>query len=294
MRITLRQLRVFEAVARHMSVSKGAEDACLSQSAASMALKELEQGLRTVLFHRNGKHLTINENGRHIQPMVRSLLAMARDLEQFGAVEETTGTLRVIASTTIGNYLLGPVCQIFNEKLPHAQIQLEVTHSQDIISQVESMSCDIGVIESPCNRSGIDVTPLCTDKLAVFAAPDHPLARCKDLSLADLRAARWCLGGVTSYTRQMLTLGIKGGIKIILETNSQEALKAAVMTGMGVGCLSLRVLGAEVAAGELVLLDTAGALDLQRDFSVIMPSQIYKGALQQAFHDALTQHFGGA
>lgn len=292
MRITLRQLRVFEAVARHKSVSKGADDACLSQSAASMALKELEQGLRTILFHRNGKHLSINENGRRIQPMVRSLLAMARDLEQFGTLEDISGTLRVAASTTIGNYLLGPICQIFSEQFPAAQIQLNVAVSQEVIQQVESMACDIGLIESPCNRSGMEVTKLCTDRLAVFAAPSHPLAGKTVLSTDDLRDARWCLGNVTSYTRQMLTLGLgEGGLAIVIETNSPQAVKGAVKAGMGLGCLSLRSLENELATGELVLLDTGDALKLERSVNVITPSLIYQGTLQQGFFDALIRHF---
>ena len=80
MRISLRQLAVFEAVARHESVSRGADDVAISQSAASMAIKELEESLGITLFHRQGRKLTINENGRRLQPMARSLLARAREI----------------------------------------------------------------------------------------------------------------------------------------------------------------------------------------------------------------------
>src|SRR5438067_13369729 len=101
MRISLRQVAVFDAVARTGSVSRGALEVALSQSAASMALKELEDALGVVLFHRHGRKLSLNENGRRLQPMARSLLTQAREIERISPGEDLSGVLRIAACDCI-------------------------------------------------------------------------------------------------------------------------------------------------------------------------------------------------
>jgi DNA-binding transcriptional LysR family regulator len=283
MRITLRQLCVFEAIARHGSVSRGADEVAMSQSAASMALKELEEGLRVTLFHRNGKQLTLNENGRRIQPLVRSLLTQVREMEYIGPALEMTGVLRIGASTTIGNYLAGRLCAQFARRYPEVRIKLQVMVAQDVMRQVESMSCDLGLIEAPCNRAALVCEPLCNDEVVVFAAPDHPLAKRESVTVADLCAAQWCLSDASSSTRSILTLGLAhSGLSIVLETNSAAAIKMAVTSGLGLGCLSRVALEREFAAGELTPLSVQG-LVLRRHFNLLSPKGVYKGGVQDAF-----------
>src|SRR5437868_6251316 len=108
MRFSLKQIAVFDAVARLGSVSRAAEEVALSQSAASMALKELEDSLGAQLFHRHGRKLILNENGRRLQPKAHSLMRLAGEIGTPES-EDLDGTLRVAASTTVGNYVL-PEC----------------------------------------------------------------------------------------------------------------------------------------------------------------------------------------
>ena len=192
----------------------------------------------------------------------------------------------------VGGFLLGPVCAAFARRYPRARIKLQVMVSLEVMRRVESMSIDFGLIESPCNRPALIVEEVGEDELVIIAAPDHPLAAAKDVSLADLRAADWCLGEADSFTRQMITLGLRqGGLSIVLETNAPTAIKSAVRAGMGLGCLSRATVAAELASGDLVSLAVEG-LQLHRIFSLISPKGVYRGALEQGFVDSIHEALG--
>lgn len=285
MRISLRQLAVFEAVARHESVSRGANDVAISQSAASMAIKELEESLGITLFHRQGRKLTINENGRRLQPMARSLLSRAREIERLSSSEELVGVLRIAATETIADYVLGPICGRFLKKHPAVQIKIETSKWQNVFNMVENMACDLGFAEAPCNRGGLIFEPVMSDEMVVFSAPDHPMAGLPKVSLIELSKERWCLRSVGSAGRHKLALSfdaITPALLIAFEADNGTAVKNAVRSGFGIGCLSRRTLTEEFAAGTLVPLNTPD-LPLERVFGMLHPRHVYRGSLQESF-----------
>jgi len=106
MKITLRQLRVFDAIAGSGSVGQAAMDISLTQSAASMSLKELERQLGAQLFDRQGKRLQLNDYGRWLQPKAHSILQQINEIEHSTTSEKLQGQLQIGASSTIANYLL--------------------------------------------------------------------------------------------------------------------------------------------------------------------------------------------
>lgn len=285
MRISLRQLAVFEAVARHESVSRGADDVAISQSAASMAIKELEEGLGITLFHRQGRKLSINENGRRLQPMARSLLSRAREIERMSASDELIGVLRIVATETIAEYVLGPICGRFLKQHPAVQIKLEIAKWQGVFDMVESMACDLGFAEAPCNRSGLIFEPLMTDEMVVFCAPDHPFARRGPVGLSELSKEKWCLRSVGSAGRHKLAMGFDGvsaTLSIAFESDNGTAVKNAVRSGFGIGSLSRRTLSEEFASGTLVPVEVPD-LPLERVFGMLHPRHVYRGSLQESF-----------
>lgn len=285
MRISLRQLAVFEAVARHESVSRGADDVAISQSAASMAIKELEEALGITLFHRQGRKLAINENGRRLQPMARSLLSRAREIERMSSSDQLTGTLRIVATETVADYVLGPVCGRFLEQHPGVQIKLETATLANVFARVDSMACDLGFAEAPCNRKGLHFEPLISDELVVFCAPDHPLARHGPVEMTELVKAQWCLKGVGSSGRHKLTMSfaeVSPAISISFEADSAAGVKSAVRSGFGIGCLSKRTLAEELAVGTLVRIDVRD-LCLERVFGMLHHRHVYRGTLQESF-----------
>ena len=125
MRYTLRQLQVFLAIAHQQNVNKAAIQLNLSQSAASSALKELEQQFDLQLFDRIGKRLQLNEQGRLIRPKAERLLAEATELKQALSKQADTSNLRVGATLTIGNYLAVNIMAEMMRQQPDAQINLK-------------------------------------------------------------------------------------------------------------------------------------------------------------------------
>jgi DNA-binding transcriptional LysR family regulator len=285
MRISLRQIAIFDAVARTGSVSRGADEIALSQSAASAALKELEDGLGVTLFHRHGRALSLNENGRRLQPMARSLLAQAREIERISPDADLSGVLRIAAADCFDDDALGRVCAAFLRRHPQAQLKLERVGWQQVLDRVDQMSCDLGFVPAPCNRPGLTFTPVVQDELVVFCAPGHRLAGVAGVSIADLAAERWCLRQVGSAGRHHLTMALgaaSNGISIALETSCNATLKSAVRAGLGLGCLSRGAVAAELEDRRLVALDLPD-LPLRRLFGVVTPARTYRDALQAAF-----------
>ena len=287
MHFSLRQMEVFEAVARLGSVSKAAEEIALSQSAASMALKDLEDSLGSKLFHRHGRKLVLNENGRRLQPKARSLILMAAEISRPEA-HEIEGELHIVASATVGNYVLPECSAAFLSRFPKVRLTVATTTIFDAISRVESMSVDLGLIETDCVRDTLVTETLAHDQAAVFAAPNHPLAQKNRVSLEDLRAASWCL---RDFPLPHLA-GILGatGLNIRFIANTNEAIKSAVAAGVGLGFASTRAISRELAAGEFVLIEAKSVL-LERELTLITPKHVYQGALPQAFADHLRSWF---
>jgi len=286
MRISLRQLAVFDAVARHANVSRGAADVAISQPAASMALKELEAELGTVLFRRNGRKLTLNENGRRLQPMARSLLSQAREIERIAGSEELTGMLHIAATDSLGEHVVGALCASFLRDHPAVQIKLEIVHWATVLDRVEFMACDLGLVEAPSSRAGLSFEALdLHDDLTLFVSPDHPFAARGAIALRDLASARWCLREVGSSTRHLLLVSIGAEVPdmpTVFESNSNAALKAGVRGGLGVGCLPRSVVEDEIADGAFVELKVRG-LRLERTFGLLSPIRTYGGSLSEAF-----------
>jgi DNA-binding transcriptional LysR family regulator len=290
MRFSLRQIAVFDAVARLGSVSRAAEEVALSQSAASMALKELEDSLGAKLFHRHGRKLILNENGRKLQPKAHSLILLAAEIGK-PHTDELDGVLRVAASTTVGNYVLPECSAAFLARHPKVRLTISTLNIPETVDRVEALSVDLGLVETHCNRTTLHTEVVGRDRATVFAAPDHPFARRGHASLADLRAASWCLRENPSLTRTHLTLTLgAGGLDIRFVANTNEAIKAAVATGLGLGYASTRVIAREVAAGDLVPVD-AKSVALERVFTLLTPKRVYQGALPMAFADHVRTWF---
>jgi DNA-binding transcriptional LysR family regulator len=194
MDLTLRQLAIFDAVARLGSVSQAAVELHLSQSAASMALQNLERPLGKQLFLRAGKRLVLSYHGKQLQPMARSILLAAEELGKAVTEEDIPGgQLRVGASPTVGDYLLNDLCGMFMAKHPEVRLSIIVLPALDVINRVDEMAVDVGLIEFVSVRPTLDVIRWRKSVFSVFCSPHHPLAGEKRVSTRDLEDESWCL-----------------------------------------------------------------------------------------------------
>ena len=280
MKYSLRQLEVFLAIAHYDNITKAAESLSMSQSAASGALKELEQQFDIRLFDRVGKRLKINELGRLLRPRAEALLERAQALELDMFQHQAVGQLKLGATLTIGNYLAVGLMARYMEAHPAAKVELQVANTSAIVARVANFDLDVGLIEGEIRHSELEIIPWREDELVVFCSPDHPLASKWQLNDTDLQSATWILREQGSGTRQTFDRALHGllpGLHVLLELEHTEAIKRAVAEGLGIGCLSRIALQEAFSRETLVPLRVAGR-DFSRQFYLILNHHKYRSA----------------
>lgn len=279
MRLTLRQLLIFTAVADTGSTTAAGMRVALSQSATSGSLNELEGFLGTQLFDRIGKRLLLNDTGRALLPLARAVLDGAQDIENQFHVGNAKGPglatrLRLGASTTIGNYVLPSRVASYLKACPGSAVDVVVGNTREISASVSRLEVDIGLIEGPCHEPDLHVEPWLEDELVVVCGPSHPLAarsaRAR-VPLNVLRKERWLLREPGSGTREAvehLLLPHLHHLHSDLQPGSTEAIKHAAAEGLGLACVSRCTVEDLVSLGKLVVLRTTLPV-LTRRFYVI-------------------------
>ncbi len=284
MRITLRQLRIFQLVAESGTTASAANVLALSQSAASAAINELERLLELQVFDRVGKRLQLNDNGRALLPTALSVLDGARSIERWADDRESqVGTLRIGASTTIGNYLVPGLLAGFRERLSNEsqrslRVTITIANTAAVAAQVAAFELDLGLIEGPCHEASLKVTPWRDDELIVVAAPSDPIvprSRRAKVSLQTMREATWLLREAGSGTREtidQLLIPHLHRLRPGMEFGTSEAIKRAAAAGLGITCLSRCVVEDFLTAGSLVAPPTE-LPQLNRQFHVLVHEQ---------------------
>lgn len=252
LRLTLRQLQIFVAVARTGSTTAASAEIALSQSATSAAVNELERLLSLRLFDRSGKRLLLNDSGRALLPRAQALLDGAGGVERMARDEGAQWqALRIGASTTIGNHLLPALLAGFLDGQQHRAADwrscVAIGNTGDICARVAAFDLDIGLIEGPCHEPSLHVQPWLRDELVVVASPDGPTRRrgataaAHRLPVKDLRDAVWLLREPGSGTREATDQALLPHLRSYrrsIELGSSEAIKHAAAAGLGLACLS--------------------------------------------------------
>ena len=283
MRITLRQLEIFTAIAASENVSRAAAQLAMSQSAASSALVELERQFDCPLFDRIGKSLRLNATGRGLLPQAREILARGADIESYLA-GGTLGPLAVGATLTIGNYLATLIVAEHLQRHPASKVQLRVANTSSIIEQLLHFELDIGLIEGEASHPDLLLEAWLEDSLVVFCAPQHALASHGIATPAELAAQQWVVREHGSGTRALFDRVIGKALPelhIQLELEHTEAIKRAVESGLGIGCLSRLSLREAFRRGSLVEIKTP--FDLRRHFYFARHRQRHLSPATQSF-----------
>ena len=278
MKYSLRQLEIFVAISRTESVSRAAEVLSLSQSATSTALSELERQFDLQLFDRVGKSLRINETGQQLLPRAVELLDRAKEIENLLQGNAGFGHMKIGATLTVGNYLATILVARFLQEHPESRIQLQVHNTSTIVQQIANHELDLGLIEGDCNHPDIAVEPWIADELVVFCAPNHPLANQRKVTMTQLLQEQWILREKGSGTRATFDRAFHSHhseLKIRLELEHTEAIKRAVESGLGIGCISRLALKDAFRRGSLVPLSTP-SLELGRYFYFLWHKQKYQ------------------
>ena len=283
---TLKQLSVFMTVAKLESTTAAARELSLSQSAVSSAIQQLESQIGQKLFDRIGRQLKLNRVGASLLPAVTELLAHAERLNLQLKGETIAGTVCIGASYTIANHIIVDTMVDFQKAHASVDIEINSDNSPGIIDSVIEGNVDFGLIESSVDDPRVLVEAWLQDELVVFASPDHPLVRQGRASVLELERAAWVLRELGSGARSVFNDTFRGALanlQIAMEFRHNEPIKRAVAKGVGVGCLSARVLERELIDGTLVALKTPEERKMPRRLAMIQRRDGVLSAPAQAF-----------
>ena len=261
-RLTLRQFRVFEAVARHLSFSRAAEELHLSQPAVSMQVRGIETILEMRLTEQLGKKIFLTEAGREVLHASRAITARLDDLQanlaQLRSID--SGQLNLAATSTV-NAVATDILARFRGRHPGVSVHLGVSNRAAVLDQLVGNRIDLAIMGQVPDGLGLEAIRFMDNPLVVIAPPDHPLVGKKNISVASLAAESFLVREAGSGTRGAMErfFAARGlEIRSSMEMSSNEAIKQAVQAGLGLGILSLQTLEMELALKRLAVLNVEG------------------------------------
>lgn len=259
MNISLRQLEVFEAVARNLNFTRASEELYLTQPAVSMQVKQLEEMLGVPLFEHVGKRIHLTEAGTEVLSYARAIAAQLDELE--GVITRLRGLrggkLRISVAST-ANYFIPTILGAFSRRYPDVTISLDVTNRETLLRSLAENTVDLVVMGQPPKEANAEAELFLENPLVVVAPPDHALASSNAIPLARLQDEIFLVRERGSGTRiAMERFFSERGVTLTtgMEVGSNEAIKQAVQAGLGLGLLSKATIEQELALDRLVVLD---------------------------------------
>lgn len=274
MSITLRQLEIFIAVAETAQVTKASKKLFVTQSAVSMALAELENQLGGSLFDRHGRSLLLNARGRYLLPLSKDIIGQVNNVETIMSErnDKLSGRIEIVASTTLGNYILPYLIGAFRRVHPKVLINMLVMNTNQAEKKILDGSMDIGFVEGRVSAKELNVLPWFRDELVVLAGPSDPVAQQRSFDFStDLKKAKWIMreqgSGTAAIFREKLG-DYYDDVNIVMEMGHPEAVKRAVESGVGVACLSYLTVSRETEHGWLKDIKVKD-VDMTRQLTII-------------------------
>jgi DNA-binding transcriptional LysR family regulator len=291
MHLTLRQLTLFEAVARHLSFTRAAEELHLSQPAVSMQVRQLEDAAGLPLFEKLGKRIHLTEAGREMYNYCRHIGEQLRELDEVMSALKGVrrGHLRLSVATTANSFATR-ILGAFAQRYPESTYSLDVTNRKALLDQLAENQTDIVIMGKPPEGLDLEVQAFMENPLVVIARPDHPLvAEPGPIPLERIQSETFVVRESESGTRiAMERFFRERGMQLRtgIETTSNSAIKNAVEAGLGLGIVSIHTLGLELKAGALVVLDVEG-FPILRHWHVVYRQGKRLPPIAQAFLDYL-------
>ena len=271
--VTLRQLRVFAAVARHQSFARAADELHLTPPAISMQIKELESEVGLPVFDRTSRKVTLTMVGEYLLTHTRRVLASVRDAEDIVARFRglKTGSLDVGMVST-AKYFLPRLLAQFRDDHPGIEIRLQVCDNREqIVSLMQQGAVELAVMGRPPKGYPTRAEPFALHPHVLVTAPGHAFTRLEEVPAAALAEEAFIVREPGSGTRAALDEYMHAHHmtpRVAMQMSSNEAIKQAVMVGMGVALLSLHTVGLELEHG-LIATPAVEGLPLMRRWHVV-------------------------
>jgi LysR family transcriptional regulator, low CO2-responsive transcriptional regulator len=288
---TFHQLQVLEAIARHNSFTRAAEELNLTQPTVSQQMKQLTKIVGMPLVEQLGKKLYLTEAGKEVlaasQEISERLNLLESTINELKGLEK--GTLS-LATTTTAKYFVPRLLGTFRQQHPAIGLNLNITNEAQVLDRLAHNQDDLYFIGRPPKDLDIEIRPILPNPLVVVAPSDHPLAREKKaISLKRLAEEPFIMRETGSGTRAIVEQFFSENrleLNVVMEMTSNEAIKQGIAGGLGLAVLSLHCLSLEVSGGPLTYLNVEG-FPIQRRWYVVYPAGKQLSLPTQTFLDFL-------
>jgi len=272
---TLRQLQIFEASVRLGSFSRAAEELFVTQPTVSMQIKKLSDALGLPLFEQVGRNVRPTEIGAELYEACRKIFESLANLEMKVSDHKgmKRGRLRLGVVTTAKYFVpevLGEFCRLH----PGIDVALKVSNRDRITERLNNYEDDLYIVgQAPTDVMEIESYPFAPNPLVVLASRDHPLIGQKNIPLARIAEEPLILrepgSGIRDATlRRFQEHGLQPNVR--MELGSNEAIKHAVVGGLGIAILSLHTLSLAGPNGPVAILDVEG-FPIMRQWHLVYP-----------------------
>jgi DNA-binding transcriptional LysR family regulator len=291
--LNFHQLYIFYAVATHHSFSRAAEALDITQPAVSIQIQELEKSLGATLFHRRSRGLRLTEVGETVMTYSQQIFSLSSKLLE--TIQELhglqLGRLTLGASTTPGEFVLPLAVGQFRRSHPGIQVELSLANTRLIVQRILNHEIDLGMVgDWPQQQSEeLELTNYLNDEIVLVAAPDHPVAKLRPLSLEQVIGHGLIVreeGSATRSTAERCFTDLGVTPVVALSLGSNQAVKQAAVAGGGIGVISRLGITAEVRAGMLTILQVEN-WDCRRPLILVRPKDRYLSPAQRAFLEFL-------
>jgi DNA-binding transcriptional LysR family regulator len=272
----LPHLITFAKTAELNSFTAAAQAFGLTQAAVSQRIQMLEQALGVPLFTRKGGRVFLTEAGQRLYSYAQRILLLYQEARQevTGHRAPLVGELLLAASSIPGEHLLPELLSVYQRKHPHIQLRVTVADSQAVLDQVAHGHAHLGLVGRKDTSPHFEYRCIGCDTLALVVPADHPWGQRRRVSLEQFfrqplilrevgSGSRWCLEQALAKVGKSLS-----DLKVAMELGSNEAIKEAVLRGMGVTVLSTHAIEKERTSGRLHSLQVTG-LSLLREMFVV-------------------------
>jgi DNA-binding transcriptional LysR family regulator len=287
-----RLLHTFAAVAELRHFARAADRCNLSQPAVSHQIRQLEEELGTKLLNRTGRRVSLTVAGElFLEDTRRILAAIDRARERVQSVASgTVGRVRIGATETAGLYLLPAILERYRRTHPRFALQFTIAPERDILERVAANDLDMGVVSGTPVLGELQSRRIARDEMVVAANASAPIARRPRLKLAELRGQPWILREDGSDTRRHFDAWLRRTHLVphqLMTLPGPDAVKRAVVAGLGIGLLARVVVADELRSGQLITVRTTPPFGM-RDVLLVDHPQKHHGAACSAMFVMLT------
>lgn len=286
-------LRIFVTVAKEKSFSRAADELYLSQPGVSMQIRNLENEFGARLINRSSKHVELTQAGEILYKHAYNILRRYNQaVEEINLIRNVvSGTLKIGASFTIGEYILPKVLAQTATKYPAVDIVVTIANTEEIVQALRINHLDVGIVEGQVNPADCAMEPFMEDEMVLIVPNEHPLKQKTAVKPEDLQDLIWILrengSGTRAFSDHLIkSLGLT--VKKTYVFSSHQGVKEAVSYGLGIAIVSRLIVQSELTAGKLGSVKIESEkVNLSRQFLILRHKEFFSSKTMEVFFEEL-------